>query len=397
MDHQEIELLRQGFYSDKYFLRTQEILREDNYDHVVHYQYFPRKDNIMVCGIYAILDIFRNCTGYYETDGCWIDKFSSLHFYSLNDGDMVSDMEPCIGIIGNPKYFAHLETPTLGLLAQMSAVATSTSRAIDLLKPNQELLFFPARFRHYVNQSYDGYAAYIGGCIAMSTDANGSLCGFKGIGTVPHLLIASYGGNTPIAALKFDEYISPEINRIVLVDWDNNCIETTLQVVMAMIWKKAGVPQHKIEEIRNMDLGELKSFLSYKFETIGNVIGEGNGKLYGVRFDTSFSLKDKCFDMGFELGFSCHGVCPELVKRARDIFDNFGLHDLKIIVSGGFDFEKIARFNSVNAPVDMFGIGSSIVNGFTVDFTADAVMLDGKSNAKVGRELKDWSRMKRRN
>jgi nicotinic acid phosphoribosyltransferase len=41
----------------------------------------------------------------------------------------------------------------------------------------------------------------------------------------------------------------------------------------------------------------------------------------------------------------------------------------------------------------MVGIGSSIVNKFTVDFTADAVMLDGQRNAKVGRSLLDWSKM----
>ena len=39
----------------------------------------------------------------------------------------------------------------------------------------------------------------------------------------------------------------------------------------------------------------------------------------------------------------------------------------------------------------MFGIGSSIVNKFTVDFTADAVTLDGKPNAKIGRGLMNWS------
>ncbi|MEN6379441.1 MAG: nicotinate phosphoribosyltransferase, partial [Methanofastidiosum sp.] len=51
--------LRIGWYSDKYFLRTQEILMKDNYDKKVYYQYFPRKDNIVVCGIDHCIDIFE--------------------------------------------------------------------------------------------------------------------------------------------------------------------------------------------------------------------------------------------------------------------------------------------------------------------------------------------------
>jgi len=78
---------------------------------------------------------------------------------------------------------------------------------------------------------------------------------------------------------------------------------------------------------------------------------------------------------------------------ARETFDELGLKDLKIVVSGGFDEEKLKLFNRADAPYDMVGIGSSIVNKFTVDFTADAVMLDGQRNAKVGRSLLDWSKM----
>jgi nicotinate phosphoribosyltransferase len=62
-------------------------------------------------------------------------------------------------------------------------------------------------------------------------------------------------------------------------------------------------------------------------------------------------------------------------------------------VSGGFDEEKLKLFNRADAPYDMVGIGSSIVNKFTVDFTADAVKLDNQPNAKVGRKLLDWSKM----
>ena len=419
-----INALRIGYYSDKYFLRTQEILMKDNYQHKVHYQYFPRKDCV-VCGIHQVAQIFDKCAGYFEDreiawklfsemqkidiynctsvaleafyninlslDELWISKRGELEILAINEGSEVKDMQPVIGVIGNPKYFSHLETATLGILAQQSAVATSVRRVVDKLNNNdQTMMFFPARFRHYNSQAPDGYAATIGGISTLSTDANGEYWGYSGIGTIPHLLIAAYGGNTALAALKFDELIDQNVDRVILVDWDNDVIKTTLEVVLAMNYRTSFKlpPEDYCKELRNQPLYELiRQCRSYSHQN-KNFIGKGKGKVFGVRFDTSGSLVDKTFS--YE---SYKGVNPELVKKARNIFDEIGLKDLKIIVSGGFDSEKIERFQNLKTPVDMFGIGSSIVNKFSVDFTADAVTLDGKDNAKVGRKLMEWEKM----
>jgi nicotinate phosphoribosyltransferase len=56
-----------------------------------------------------------------------------------------------------------------------------------------------------------------------------------------------------------------------------------------------------------------------------------------------------------------------------------------IVVSGGFDAEKILRFEQEGAPVDAYGVGSSLLRGHN-DFTADIVRVDGRPCAKVGRE-----------
>ena len=409
-----VNAMRMGWYSDKHFLRTQEILSKDNYDGIVHYQYFPRKDCV-VCGIPHVIDILKKCIGYYndrekawtifsemqkinpyqssirdgenfgtlndELDELWVSKLDEVEIFSVEEGSEVSDMTPVIGLIGNPKYFAHLETSTLGVLASQSAVATSVRRAMEALKPNQDLLFFPARFKHYVSQASDGYAAVVGGVTHMSTDSNGEYWGYTGIGTVPHLLIAAYGGDTAKALLKFDEYIDPNIDRVMLVDWDNDVIGTSVKCISSMLHKT-------VPELETYDFNHPQFLKNFRHH-LPKVIGKGKGKLFGVRFDTSGSLVDNTFK--FE---SYKGVCPELVKKARFEFDELGLQDLKIIVSGGFTLEKIKQFNLLNVPVDIFGIGSSIVNNFNVDFTADAVTLNGVHNAKVGREIGDWSRMK---
>jgi nicotinate phosphoribosyltransferase len=423
-----INALRIGYYSDKYFLRTQEILMKDNYDHKVHYQYFPRKDCV-VCGIPQVLNIFEKCIGYYKDrekawkyfrvmqnvdvyncskhdilgfydlnealNKLWVSKLNEVEVFAINEGSKVKNMEPVIGVIGNPKYFAHLETATLGVLAQQSAVATSVRSVVDSLNPNQSMLFFPARFRHYNSQAQDGYAATVGGSKLMSTDANNAYWGYgDGIGTIPHIIIAAYGGNTALAALKFDEMIDPNVDRTILVDWDNDVIKTTLEVVLAMYVNRVSKRRNYFDLINECKSLKKSSIILLEHQLrdmahhIPEIIGKGKGKIYGVRFDTSGSLVDKTFT--FE---SYKGVCAELVKKARITFDELGLKDLKIIVSGGFDNEKIDKFQELKVPVDMFGIGSSIVNKFTVDFTADAVTLDGKDNSKVGRKLMNWDRL----
>ena len=53
-------------------------------------------------------------------------------------------------------------------------------------------------------------------------------------------------------------------------------------------------------------------------------------------------------------------------------------------MSGGFDAAKIRRFEELGAPVDAYGVGSSLLRGSN-DFTADVVEVAGRPCAKVGR------------
>jgi nicotinate phosphoribosyltransferase len=331
-----------------------------------------------------------------ELNDLWVNKYDEIIYNSLDEATFTKNMEPCIGIIGNTKYFSHLETPTLGILAQESAVATSVKDAVEAIGPDRNLLFFPARFRHYASQAPDGYAAGVAGVKAMSTDSNGEYWGYNGIGTIPHLLIAAYGGDTPKAALKFDEMIDPNVDRVILVDWDNDCIGTTIRTVAAFLSKLEYSKYYQESSKQDLDVIDLlkdadkcRYFVRNHRHVIKNVIGKGKGKIFGVRFDTSGSLIDKSLPKLKEN----FGVCPQLVFEARRIFDELGMEDLKIFVSGGFDLEKIEYFNKFEAPYDMIGIGSSIVNKFHSDFTADAVMLDNEPNAKIGRELQSWRKL----
>jgi nicotinate phosphoribosyltransferase len=92
--------------------------------------------------------------------------------------------------------------------------------------------------------------------------------------------------------------------------------------------------------------------------------------------------------------FDPRGVNERLVWRVRDALGRDGFEQVRIVVSGGFDAAKIRRFEALRAPVDAYGVGSSLVRGEN-DFTADVVRLDGRPAAKVGRSFHPNPRLER--
>ncbi len=281
----------------------------------------------------------------------WVDGWDQLDVRALYDGDELSGWETVLTIEGDYALFAHLETVYLGVLSRRTLISTNVRRVVDAAR-GKPILFFPARFDHYRVQTGDGYAAHIAGAIGVSTDAQASWWGGKGIGTVPHALIAAYGGDTVAAAAAFADVHYPEINVTALVDWDNDCVATSLACARA--------------------LGE---------------------RLWGVRLDTSETMVDRSLwdDMG---SFRPNGVAPELVRAVRRALDDEGFQHVNIVVSGGFDAERIRRFEEAGVPADAYGVGSSLLRGNT-DFTADVVLLEGRPCAKVGRRYSPNPRLER--
>src|SRR5262245_34290784 len=338
-----IERLRQGYYSDKYFVRTRDVLIGSGHDPQVTMQVF-QKQAACLGGVDEAIAFLKLCL----TDGySWRD----LDVRALRDGDFVAPGETVMLVTGPYAAFAHLETVYLGVLARRTRVATNTRGVVEAAWP-KPVMFFPARFDHWLVQTGDGYAAHIAGAIGVSTDAQASWWGSEGIGTVPHALIAAYGGDTVKASLKFAEHMDGEIRLITLVDFDNDCVTTTLEVARAL----------------------------------------GN-RLYGVRLDTSETLVDRSIfpQMG---SFKPTGVNPQLVWNVRHALDREGYREVKIVVSGGFTVEKIRAFEEARVPVDMYGVGSSLFQG-RYDFTADIVRVDGKPCGKVGRSYRPNPRLER--
>jgi nicotinate phosphoribosyltransferase len=78
----------------------------------------------------------------------------------------------------------------------------------------------------------------------------------------------------------------------------------------------------------------------------------------------------------------------------REALDAAGHERVRIVVSGGFDAEKIEAFERAGAPVDAYGVGSSLLRGHD-DFTADVVRVEGRPCAKAGRGERPNPRLER--
>ena len=344
-----VEKIRDGYYSDAYFNYTKELLEHERRDPRVTMQVFQRKASILG-GIDEAIAVLQQCSGSRSPDGAWDGGWDALDVRALREGDAISPWETVMTIEGPYALFAHLETVYLGCLARRTLIMRNVAEVVEAAR-GKPILFFPARHDHWLVQTGDGWAAHVAGAIGVSTDAQASWWGGRGVGTVPHALIAAYGGDTVAAARAFADRYADEMNVTVLVDFVNDSVRTALAVAA--------------------ELGP---------------------KLWGVRLDTSDRLADEALVRVHGRDAAPKGVAQELVRMVREELDAHGFRDVRIVASGGFDATRIRAFEDAAVPVDSYGVGSSLIRGAN-DFTADVVVVDGRPCAKVGRELRPNPRL----
>ena len=383
----DIERMRRGWYSDKYFENINRMLTslsKEGYSYSGEYHNLPdgispeniavgdievemqwftrRMGKTTVVGVDKSLEMLRLCSGHFEGDK-FIDASSQMEVWAVQDGTTVkydgdpSKIQPVIKVRGRYRDFALLETPTLGILTRSSRVATNVYETLVAAK-GKPVLFFPARFDVHEVQAADGYAYNIAlqrfnkdhaqelGAF-VSTDAQGDWWGGAGGGTVAHAAIASFLGDTAEVMMQFSHILPARIPRIALVDFNNDSVRDTLRTLDAMF--------AKYREL--MDAGNKEEAEKYK--------------LYGVRLDTGGNLRDVSVlplgDPALDLG-----VNPRLAFNVRSGIDSAWerwdlpaswkeaakefCHSVKIVVSGGFAPEKIRKFEKLGVPVDILSL-----------------------------------------
>ncbi len=247
--------------------------------------------------------------------------------WGLEEGATMKRKEVVLRIKGPYRAFGIYETAILGMLAHESGWATAARRVVEAAD-GVPVLHFGARHVHPDVSARLEYAALVGGCAGCATPAGADLYGTTASGTIPHAMVLCFG-DTVEAVKAFDRHMPPEVKRIALVDTFKDEAEESLRVARAM-----------------------------------------GDKLWGVRLDTPA-----------ERG----RVTPDLVKEVRARLDQAGFPNVRIVVSGGIDAERIRLFREQGAPVDAYGVGSSISGAPPIDFTADVKEVDGKPLAKRGR------------
>jgi nicotinate phosphoribosyltransferase len=336
--HLPVEQIRAGFYTDTYFVRSREVLRAEGKSPRVLMQVTGKQVGYL-SGIDESIAVLKLCA----------DDWPALTVHALVEGDFYDDWETVLTIEGPYDSFIHLETIMLGLLTRRTTICSNAHYLIEAARP-KPVMFFGARDDHFLTQPGDGYAAASGGILAFSTDAQASLVGRKGVGTIPHALIAAFRGDTVKATKAFAKHIDPSVDLVALVDYDNDSVKTALDVARAL-----------------------------------------EGRLWGVRLDTAENMVDR--SLFAQMGtFKPTGVNPQLVWNVRNALDAEGFGEVKIVVSGGFDAERIEQFEEAGVPVDVYGVGAALYDG-RYDFTADIVMVDGKPQAKAGRALNENPRL----
>src|SRR5689334_21216 len=208
-----VEKMRAGWYTDAYFNHARSTLLADDRHPTVLVQVF-QKNEAWLGGMDEAIAILKLCSHDPE----------ELTIRALYDGDRIEPWETVLAIEGDYTAFAHLETVYLGTLARRTLITSNVVRVLEAAN-GQPIIFMPARHDHHRVQTGDGYAAYVAGAmigapVGVTSDAQASWWGGRGVGTVPHALIAAYGGNTVLAATKFAEWASDDFNITVLVDFE---------------------------------------------------------------------------------------------------------------------------------------------------------------------------------
>jgi nicotinate phosphoribosyltransferase len=224
--------------------------------------------------------------------------------YSTQEGDVVFPVRPVL-TVESPMIEAQvIETLLLNLLNYQTLIATKASR-MRLTAGDRKLIDFGMRRAHGPAALHASRAAFIGGFNATSNVLSGKEFGIPISGTMAHSFVQSFDDELT-AFRKYAE------------TWPDDCI----LLVDTYDTLKSGVPNAI---------------------TVAREMTSRGQQLKGIRLDS--------------------GDLAYLSKKARQMLDAAGLKDVKIAASNQLDEYLIRSLLDQDAPIDVFGVGTSLVTG----------------------------------
>ncbi|MFC1723965.1 nicotinate phosphoribosyltransferase [Nanoarchaeota archaeon] len=306
-------------FADKYFLRTNQILKGEGLNPWVNMQVFVRNGPGKVAGVDEAIDLITANSDIESVGG---------RIYAKSDGQQYTPKETQMNIIAPIQSIVELETVYLGVISagitlensgsepDLASITRNVAQVVDLTG-GRPVFYFGARHWHYNADADISAAAFRGGVAGCSTDAGAAAQGQLGMGTIPHVLETimahKYGrGNAvAMATLAFDRHIDPNVPRIALPDYDNHEISDTIQT--AQVLRKGD--------------GQTKKLDGVRIDTCGENIAEG-GRAGDRRY------------------WEGPGVTVTGVYALRSSLNQAGERDSQLGLSSGFgDIMKVTAFN----------------------------------------------------
>jgi nicotinate phosphoribosyltransferase len=238
----------------------------------------------------------------------YLEYLKSFRFkgdiYGMQEGELVFPVEPVLRVEGGLLETQLVETLLLNLLNFQSLIATKASR-IRKSAGNRMLTDFGLRRAQGTGGIQASRAAIIGGFDNTSNMLAASLHDLHPNGTMAHSFIESY--DNELEAFRAYANTFPD-HCVLLVDTYNTI--------------KSGLPNAI---------------------TVGRELLEKGHQLIGIRLDS--------------------GDLAYLSKKARKLLDEAGLDAVKIVVSNQLDEHVVKSLIEQGAPIDIFGVGTSMITG----------------------------------
>jgi putative nicotinate phosphoribosyltransferase len=270
--------------------------------------------------------------GYHPDFIRYLEKFRFTgNIYSSQEGDLVFPVSPILQIEANIIEAQIIETLLLNILNFQTLIATKASRMRQAAE-GRTLIDFGLRRAQGPGGYYASRAAFIGGFDSTSNVVAGRDFGIPVSGTMAHSFIESYDDELS----AFSQFAEVQPNDCVLV------VDTYDTL-------KSGLPN--------------AITVAKKMEAKGQ-------RLNGIRLDS--------------------GDLAYLAKESRKRLNSAGLEYVKIAVSNQLDEYIIKSLIEQQAPIDVFGVGTSLVTGHP-DAALDGVyklsMANGKPRIKLSENV----------
>ncbi|HWJ79541.1 MAG TPA: nicotinate phosphoribosyltransferase [Niallia sp.] len=251
------------------------------------------------------ISYLRSEVGYAED---FLHYLKNLSFtgsiYCMQEGELVFANEPILRVEAPIAEAQILETALLNIVNYQTLIATKATRMKQVIG-NQVAMEFGTRRAQEMDAAIWGTrAAYIGGFSSTSNVRAGKKFGIPVAGTHAHALVQAYQDEYE----AFKKYASSHTECVFLVDTYDTL--------------RSGVPN----AIKVAD--EFGDKIHFK----------------GIRLDS--------------------GDLAYLSKKAREMLDEAGYTNTKIIASNDLDEYTIMNLQAQGAKIDIWGIGTKLITGY---------------------------------